>query len=381
MKKLLFAISAMAIILSSCSQPTVTNTSISGRFVGSGTDSVFLERISDKFDKAEQVAAAALADDGSFDFDLTIAEGESPRFYRLAFNKSNRPVTLVVAPGDDIKLESAGNIFLNYSVEGSEESALIAQFTHEYFASADELANIAENQLVATGANRQLERRAYDLAREAMLTQVRFVGAHQDCLAAIYALHHNVAEQYIPQLEGQGISIVHYRSVLEGIKEKYASSPYIEVLERSIAESEAFNRVLDGMTEVSYPDLELVDVMGVKHKLSDNDGKVVLLYFWSALNPMCNNLNADLKALYNEYNERGFEIYHVSEDDDKESWVTAINKQNLPWPSLYTAGDARVIEIYNVLKVPTTYIISREGDITPVAENIDAIAREVKREI
>ena len=381
MKKLLFAISAMAIILSSCSQPTVTNTSISGRFVGSGTDSVFLERISDKFDKAEQVAAAALADDGSFDFDLTIAEGESPRFYRLAFNKSNRPVTLVVAPGDNIKLESAGNIFLNYSVEGSEESALIAQFTHEYFASADELANIAENQLVATGANRQLERRAYDLAREAMLTQVRFVGAHQDCLAAIYALHHNVAEQYIPQLEGQGISIVHYRSVLEGIKEKYASSPYIEVLERSIAESEAFNRVLDGMTEVSYPDLELVDVMGVKHKLSDNDGKVVLLYFWSALNPMCNNLNADLKALYNEYNERGFEIYHVSVDDDKESWVTAINKQNLPWPSLYTAGDARVIEIYNVLKVPTTYIISREGDITPVAENIDAIAREVKREI
>jgi peroxiredoxin len=288
---------------------------------------------------------------------------------------------LVVAPGDDIKLESAGNIFLNYSVEGSEESALIAQFTHEYFASADELANIAENQLVATGANRQLERRAYDLAREAMLTQVRFVGAHQDCLAAIYALHHNVAEQYIPQLEGQGISIVHYRSVLEGIKEKYASSPYIEVLERSIAESEAFNRVLDGMTEVSYPDLELVDVMGVKHKLSDNDGKVVLLYFWSALTPMCNNLNADLKALYNEYNERGFEIYHVSVDDDKESWVTAINKQNLPWPSLYTAGDARVIEIYNVLKVPTTYIISREGDITPVAENIDAIAREVKREI
>lgn len=378
---MLFAISAMAIILSSCSQPTVTNTSISGRFVGSGTDSVFLERISDKFDKAEQVAAAALADDGSFDFDLTIAEGESPRFYRLAFNKSNRPVTLVVAPGDDIKLESAGNIFLNYSVEGSEESALIAQFTHEYFASADELANIAENQLVATGANRQLERRAYDLAREAMLTQVRFVGAHQDCLAAIYALHHNVAEQYIPQLEGQGISIVHYRSVLEGIKEKYASSPYIEVLERSIAESEAFNRVLDGMTEVSYPDLELVDVMGVKHKLSDNDGKVVLLYFWSALNPMCNNLNADLKALYNEYNERGFEIYHVSVDDDKESWVTAINKQNLPWPSLYTAGDARVIEIYNVLKVPTTYIISREGDITPIAENIDAIAREVKREI
>ena len=40
MKKLLFAISAMAIILSSCSQEPTVNTTISGRFVGSGVDSI-----------------------------------------------------------------------------------------------------------------------------------------------------------------------------------------------------------------------------------------------------------------------------------------------------------------------------------------------------
>lgn len=123
MKKLLFAISAMAIILSSCSEEPTANTTISGRFVGSGVDSIYLERITDKFDKAEQIEAVALQDDGAFNFALTIAEDESPRFYRLAFSNESRPVTLVVAPGDQIELESAGNIFLNYSVEGSEESA------------------------------------------------------------------------------------------------------------------------------------------------------------------------------------------------------------------------------------------------------------------
>jgi peroxiredoxin len=379
MKKLLFAISAMAIMLSSCSEEPTTNTTITGRFVGSGVDSIFLERITDKFDKAEKMGAVALQDDGSFSFDLTIAEEESPRFYRLAFSDESRPVTLVVAPGDQIKLESAGNIFLNYSVEGSEESALIAQFSHDYFASVDELANIAENQLPATGNSRQLELRAYELAREAMLKQMRFVGSHQDCIASIYALHHRVAEQYIPQLEGQGINIVHYNSVLEGVKGKYPTSPYVDILERKVEESEAFARVLEGVQEVSYPDLELMDICGTKHKLSDLEGKVVLLYFWSVHNAKCNNLNADLKALYNEYHDKGFEIYHVSVDADKDSWVLAINAQNLPWSSLYTGGDVRVVELYNVEKIPTTYIINREGDITAVEENIENIKREVKR--
>jgi peroxiredoxin len=167
--------------------------------------------------------------------------------------------------------------------------------------------------------------------------------------------------------------------VLEGIKAKYPTSPYIAVLERNIAESEAFNRVLENVTEVSYPDLELTDIYGKKHTLSHNDGKVVLLYFWSVYNIKSNNLNADLKSLYEEYHDQGFEIYHVSVDTDKEAWIAATTQQSMPWPSLYTAGDARVIELYNVEKIPTTYIISRDGDIEAVRENIEDIKREVKR--
>ena len=379
MKKLLFAISAMVIILSSCSERPVSNTSISGRFVGNNVDSVFLERISDKFDKSERVGAVALKEDGAFNFDLTIADGETPRFYRLTFSDNSRPVTLVVAPGDAIELESAGNIFLNYRVEGSEESALIAEFCHDYFASADELANIAENRIRESGSSVQLQRRAYELAREAMLSQVRFIGSHQGNLASIYALRHNVAEQYIPQLEGQGVNIVHYRSVLEGVKSAYPTSPYIAILERNIADSEAFARITEDVKEIKYPELELTDIYGTKHKLSELEGKVVLLYFWSALNVKCNNLNADLKALYKKYHDKGFEVYHVSVDNDKQMWIEATTSQQLPWPTLYTAGDVRVVDLYNVQKIPTAYIINREGDIEQVKEDINEIESAVER--
>lgn len=385
MKRLFYAVVAMAFILSSCSEQTVTNnTSISGRLVGSNVDTVYLERISDRFDGAQQIDAVALADNGAFNFEFNINEGESPRFYRLTFSEKSRPVTLVVAPGDKITVESAGDVFLNYTVEGSEESALIADFCHEYFASVDRLANIAENIYGRTEELRSdtnIEREAYDVARAAMLTQVRFVGSNQDKLAAIYALHYRIAEQYIPQLDGQGVSIVHYRSVLDGVKRSYPNSPYIAVLEQYIADDETLARLVEDASLVSYPDLELSDITGKAYRLSEYDGKVVLLYFWSVYNAMSNNLNADLKTLYTKYHEQGFEIYHVSLDSDRDAWVSAVNKQNMPWPTLYTGGDVRVMSIYNLAEVPTTYIISRDGELKEVESTVAAIEREVKREL
>lgn len=385
MKRLFYAVVAMAIILSSCSEQTKSNnTSISGRLVGSNVDTVYLERISDRFDGAEQIGAVALADNGAFNFEFNISEGESPRFYSLTFSEKSRPVTLVVAPGDKIEIESAGDVFLNYTVKGSEESALIADFCHEYFASADRLVNIAENIYGRTEELRSdtnIEREAYDVARAAMLAQVRFVGSNQDKLAAVYALHYRIAEQYIPQLDGQGVSIAHYRSVLDGIKRSYPNSPYIALLEQHIADDETLARLVEDASLVSYPDLELSDITGKTYRLSGYDGKVVLLYFWSVYNAMSNNLNADLRSLYAKYHEQGFEIYHVSLDSDRDAWVSAVNKQNMPWPTLYTGGDVRVMSIYNLAEVPTTYIISRDGELREVESTVATIEREVKREL
>jgi hypothetical protein len=39
----------------------------------------------------------------------------------------------------------------------------------------------------------------------------------------------------------------------------------------------------------------------------------------------------------------------------------------------------RVVDLYNVQKIPTTYIISREGDIEQVKEDINEIESAVER--
>ena len=376
MKKYLIAALSFALLMVSCGgEQRGVNTTISGRFVGNTVDSVYLDKIADGVAAPERIAGVALQDNGGFEFSIAVAE-ESPRFYRLTFSDSTRPITLVVAAGDEIRLEAAGDIFLNYEVEGSEESALIREFNRDYFAACDRLALIAERLGTAT---RYSEVEAYRAAQEAIKAQVRFVGANQGRLAALYALRHAVAEQYIPQLDGFGVTLAHYTAVLEGLKANYPESPYIALLEREVADQQALMDVVNSVELVSYPDIELKDMYRKSHSLSSLSGGVTLLYFWISESAVCNNINADLKALYERYHDKGFEVYHISADGDEAMWIEAVRQQGHPWISVYGGQNADVFTLFNVETLPKAYLIDREGNVSVAPLNMSALERELKR--
>lgn len=376
MKKYLIAALSFALLMVSCGgEQRGVNTTISGRFVGNTVDSVYLDKIADGVAAPERIAGVALQDNGGFEFSIAVAE-ESPRFYRLTFSDSTRPITLVVAAGDEIRLEAAGDIFLNYEVEGSEESSLIREFNRDYFAACDRLALIAERLGTAT---RYSEVEAYRAAQEAIKAQVRFVGANQGSLAALYALRHAVAEQYIPQLDGFGVTLAHYTAVLEGLKANYPESPYIALLEREVADQQALMDVVNSVELVSYPDIELKDMYRKSHSLSSLSGGVTLLYFWISESAVCNNINADLKALYERYHDKGFEVYHISADGDEAMWIEAVRQQGHPWISVYGGQNADVFTLFNVETLPKAYLIDREGNVSVAPLNMSALERELKR--
>lgn len=377
MKRFIFGTIAALALVACSGEKAAEKTIIEGRLVGSNVDSVYLERVSDTFVTPERIAAAAIADNGAFSFSFDIEEGTSPRFYKLSFPGDMRPVTLVVAPGDNISVESVGDVFLNYSVEGSEESALIRDFNRDYFAACDRLALIAET--LANTSKAYPQREAYLAARSAIQAQVRFVGTHHDKLAAFYAMRHNIVEQYIPQLEGYGITLAHYNSVLEGIKASYPDSPYIAIIEREIAEAEALIDLGNRIEYSSYPDIELEDMYKAKHRLSSFDGKVVMLYFWTAESALCNNINAELKGLYERYNAEDFEVYHVSADTDISMWIDAVREQRLPWTSLFAGDRDDVFTLYNVARLPMAFLIDREGNMSIAPLNMEDLENEIKR--
>ena len=103
-----------------------------------------------------------------------------------------------------------------------------------------------------------------------------------------------------------------------------------------------------------------------------------MLYFWSAVDSVSNNINAELKALYERYHAKDFEVYQVSADADISTWIEAVRQQKLPWISVYGGTPPDVFSTYNVQGVPTAFLIDRNGDISVPSLKMDALEERVK---
>ena len=99
--------------------------------------------------------------------------------------------------------------------------------------------------------------------------------------------------------------------------------------------------------------------------LSSLRGKVVLIDFWAAWCSPCRKENPNNVKIYNKYKDKGFEIFGVSLDKNKESWVNAIASDNLTWPQVsdLKQWDSEAVKLYKFNGIPFTVLIDEEGKI------------------
>jgi peroxiredoxin len=114
-----------------------------------------------------------------------------------------------------------------------------------------------------------------------------------------------------------------------------------------------------------YVDFEMVDQNGELQKLSDLKGKTIFLDFWASWCAPCRKENPNLVKTYNKFKSKGFEIFAVSLDENKENWLKAIKKDNLNW---YHVNDLKgngnkASLIYGVEGIPESFLIDENGII------------------
>ncbi len=115
----------------------------------------------------------------------------------------------------------------------------------------------------------------------------------------------------------------------------------------------------------SFVDFEMKGSDGDFKKLSDIKGKVILLEFWSSWCGPCRQENPNLVKSYQKYNPHGFEIFAVSLDEDKNSWLEAIKKDGLIWnhvSDLKGSGNKASL-IYGITGIPDNFLIDENGVI------------------
>jgi peroxiredoxin/predicted negative regulator of RcsB-dependent stress response len=100
-------------------------------------------------------------------------------------------------------------------------------------------------------------------------------------------------------------------------------------------------------------------------KLDDYRGKVVLLDFWASWCVPCRKEMPNVKRLYEQYHERGFEIIGVSLDDKELNFKGYLESEKIPWPQIFDGKgwNSEIGQLYAVSAIPATYILDRDGII------------------
>lgn len=113
------------------------------------------------------------------------------------------------------------------------------------------------------------------------------------------------------------------------------------------------------------PDIDLTTPEGETLALSSLRGKVVLIDFWASWCGPCRRENPAVKAIYEKYKDKGFEIYGVSLDNNATQWKAAIAKDGLTWKHVsdLKGWKSSASQLYGVRSIPATFLLDKEGRI------------------
>ena len=352
----ILAAAAAALLLAACGPKTV----IEGTLQDKGDAPVIVKLLDvNKYQVLDTVKVDA---SGAFTYKPELQEN-CPEFIYI-FYGDKKVASLLLNQGDHVKV--VADTLGNYTVEGSEESLLLQEVEGDY---AQFLIDM--NRLSADPDDAQeLSRRYVDHYRRS----VRYVMEHPKSLTVVPVLFQRVNDGLA--VFEQPTDGILFGSVCDSLKTVYPESRYVQALEKEAARRTnllQINQRLNEAEKVGFFDMDLPTLSGANAKLSEMDAKVVMLYFWATTDEQ-KLFNMDtLIPVYNEFHDRGFEIYAVSLDVDKTAWATVVRSQQLPWVNVCDTRGSQspFVALYGIQTLPVAYFLV-DGEMDPNANVSDA---------
>lgn len=138
----------------------------------------------------------------------------------------------------------------------------------------------------------------------------------------------------------------------------------------------------DQTSNLVFNDLILPSPEGKNVLLDPTKNKFTLVQFWESGNLLCNEENCYYYLpAYEKYRDLGFEIYAISLDKNKESWVQGIEENHLPWihVSDLKGWESEICIECNISKVPTSFLLDHKGEIIAKGLNADELDETLDR--
>ncbi|MFN8210712.1 MAG: TlpA disulfide reductase family protein [Bacteroidales bacterium] len=322
------------------------------------------------------VDSCKISKSGSFSLKVKQAQ---PEFYEIGFSKDDF-IPLLADQGEKIKISSSGDkIFENFKVSGSPGTSKILMLDSALNVTKSKIEELKKRYDGLTGdpdfkaKEEEINNEYVKLLKDQRMFNIAFILKNLRSFASVKALYQRIDENTYVLYDTRDLQYLKLAS--DTLNSIYPNSRQAIALKQNFEQEYKqwqMNQVTDLMNTMPASKLDpvLTDINGRRIALSSLKGKVVLLSFWSAAADVCIAENLELKNIYKQYNKKGFEIYQINLDTDKEKWKKAVRYDELPWISVREDDplNPKNAILYNARILPATYLYDRNGEI--IATNI-----------
>ncbi|MDR1886539.1 MAG: TlpA family protein disulfide reductase [Prevotellaceae bacterium] len=381
--KLLFACFVGLMLFVSCGNNAVT---INGNVANAENE---LLELSVNATPKKTIDTVRLDASGKFSFKYDFKKNTFPIFFTLSI--SDKPLaSLLLEPGEKVTIETDMKNPAAYTVSGSEGSQLLKELNDKMLKttiSVDSLVNVLtkfENTPEYEEESQRISRELAAIFTKHKRSLIQFVVKNNKSYAAFTAIY-----QILPNgigVFGKESDALYFGLLADSLEKKYPRSPYVLQLRddyNRLINTSAIRNLINNAEEATIPDIKLPDATGKQVSLLSLKGKVILLNFWSSKDKVTAMNNNDLLPIYEKYKSEGFEIYQISLDEDRDSWLQTINIQKLPWINVcdFRGQKTYPLKLYNVTKLPANYLINRNCEIVGKDLFVEKLEEKIKENL
>lgn len=380
MKKILFV--ALAVLgLSACdSEPKFK---VEGEVSGADGKMLYLE--ASALEGIVPLDSVKLKGDGSFAFKQT--HPESPEFYRLRMD--DKVINFSIDSTETVYLKVPYAEFATaYTVEGSANSLKMKELTLKQMQ-----LQTSVNDLLQSMQSHKVGADVFEDSLAALLknykddVKINYIFAAPNTAAAYFALFQKLNNYLIFDPLNSKEDIKCFAAVATSLNNFYPHADRSKNLYNIVIKGMKNTRTPqqkvveipeEAVSETGIIDINLRDMKGNMHKLSDLKGKAVILDFTIYQSAVSATHNYMLRDLYDKYASQGLEIYQVSLDADEHYWKTTAD--NLPWICVRDANGiySTMAAAYNVKSVPAVFLINKKNELSARGETVKDLDAAVK---